>query len=74
MATQPLRDPIEDEAARVLAENPGLQEELEAFGRAYDAGDIPATELVPHGEVRRQLELLGKGLGEEGVQGGGPGQ
>ena len=74
MVTQPLRDPIEDEAARVFAENPGLQGELEAFGRAYDAGHIPATELVPHGEGRRRLGLLRTELGDEGVQGGEPGQ
>jgi hypothetical protein len=74
MATQPLRGPFEDEAARVLGENPGLQEELEAVGRADDAGHIPATEMVPQGEVRRRLGLLRTELGEGGVQGGEPGQ
>jgi hypothetical protein len=54
MATEPQRDPIEDEAARVLAENPGLREELEEFGRAYDAGEIPDADLIPHEEVRRR--------------------
>jgi len=59
MATEPQRDPIEDEAARVLAENPGLREELEEFGRAYDAGEIPVADLIPHEEVRRRLARLG---------------
>lgn len=59
MATQPDRDPIEDEAERVLAENPGLREELEEFGRAHDAGEIPEGELIPHDEVRRRLAALG---------------
>lgn len=59
MATEPQRDPIEDEADRVLAENPGLREELEEFGRAYDAGQIPDADLIPHEEVRRRLARLG---------------
>jgi hypothetical protein len=73
MATQPLRDPFEDEAARVFGENSGLQEELEAVGRADDASHIPSTQMVPQGGVRRRLGLLRKELGEEGVQGGEPG-
>ena len=59
MATQPQRDPIEEEAERVLAENPGLREELEEFGRAYDAGEIPDGDIIPHEEVRRRLAALG---------------
>jgi hypothetical protein len=59
MATEPLRDPIEEEAARLLAENPGLREELEEFGRAYEAGQIPDSDLIPHEEVRRRLARLG---------------
>jgi hypothetical protein len=55
MATLPQRDPIEDEAARVLAENPGLREELEEFGRAYDAGEVPASELIPNEVAARRL-------------------
>ena len=59
MATEPERDPIEEEAERVLAENPGLPEELEEFGRAYDAGEISDADLIPHEEVRRRLAELG---------------
>lgn len=55
MATEPQRDPIEEEAERILAENPGLREELEEFGRAYDAGEIPDADLIPHEELRRRL-------------------
>lgn len=59
MATEPQRDPLEEEAERVLAENPGLREELEEFGRAYEAGEIPDADLIPHEEVRRRLAALG---------------
>ncbi len=65
MATEPQRDPIEEEAARVLAENPGLREELEEFGRAYDAGEIPPEELVSDEEVRQRLAKVFAKVGFE---------
>ncbi len=56
MATDPNWDPVDEEIAQVLADEPGLAEELAEFDRAYKAGE---AELVPDDEVRRRLEARG---------------
>jgi hypothetical protein len=55
----------EREAARVLIQNLGLKDELEEFGRAYDAGEVPAEELIPDDVVHQRLaEVLAAGVAE----------
>jgi hypothetical protein len=56
MATDPNWDPVDEEIAQLLADDPSLAEELAAFDRAYEAGE---AELVPDDEVRRRLEARG---------------
>lgn len=55
-------DPIEDEAERILSEQPGLRKDLEESGRAYDSGQVPTGTLVPHDEVRNRLKAWGVDL------------
>jgi hypothetical protein len=56
MATDPNWDPVDEEIARLLADDPDLVQELAEFDRAYEAGE---AELVPDDEVRRRLEARG---------------
>jgi hypothetical protein len=56
MATDPQWHPVDEEIAQVLADDPGLAEELADFDRAYEAGE---AELVPDDEVRGRLEARG---------------
>ena len=62
MAIHPERDPIEDEAARILADDPELRKDLEDFGRAYDSGQVSPDDLVSHDEVRRRMVKRGVDL------------
>lgn len=50
---RPNWQPIDDEIARVLADDPGLAAGLAEFDRAYETGE---AELVPDEEVRRRLK------------------
>jgi hypothetical protein len=56
MATQELPDPdaIDEEIRQVLAENPGLLEELQEIDRQRERGEL---KFVSHEEVRRRLGL-----------------
>jgi hypothetical protein len=56
MATDGNWESIDEEIAEVLADDPGLAEELAGLDRAYAAGE---AELVPDEEVRRRLEARG---------------
>jgi hypothetical protein len=56
MATDPNWDPVDEEIARLLEEDPDLAGELAEFDRAYEAGEV---ELIPDDEVRRRLEARG---------------
>jgi hypothetical protein len=56
MATDGNWETIDEEIAQVVADDPGLAEELAEFDRAYAAG---GAELVPDEEVRRRLEARG---------------
>jgi hypothetical protein len=56
MATDPNWHPVDEEIAQVLADDPGLAEELAEFDRAYEAGE---AELIPDDEVRRLLQARG---------------
>ena len=62
MAIHPERDPIEDEAARILADDTELRKDLEDFGRAYDSGQVSPDDLVSHDEVRRRMVKRGVDL------------
>jgi hypothetical protein len=58
MATaHPLPDPLDEEIERVLAENPGLLEELQEWDRRFAAGEVSEDEFVSTEEVRRRLGL-----------------
>ncbi|MBJ7607861.1 MAG: hypothetical protein JF887_00305 [Candidatus Dormibacteraeota bacterium] len=57
MAVHPDRDPIDDEIERVLAENPGLLEELQEWDRRFAAGEVRNDEFVTTDEVRRRLGM-----------------
>ena len=57
MAVHPDRDPLDDEAERVLAENPGLREELQEWDRRFAAGEVSDDEFVTTAEVRRRLGM-----------------
>ncbi|MGI8847580.1 MAG: hypothetical protein ACR2GX_04850 [Candidatus Dormibacteria bacterium] len=59
MVIHPERDPIEDEAERILDDQPELRKDLNDFGRAYDSGQVPAGTLVPHNKVRKRLRTQG---------------
>jgi len=50
----PERDPIAEELAQVLADNPGLLEELKEDDRKRRLGEL---KTVPHEEVLRRLGL-----------------
>jgi len=56
MATDPNWDPVDEELAQVLKDDPDLAAELAEFDRAYEAG---TAELIPDEEVRRRLEARG---------------
>ena len=56
MATDPNWDPVDEEIARLLEEDPDLAAELAEFDRAYKAGEV---ELIPNEVVRRELEPRG---------------
>jgi hypothetical protein len=56
MATNPDRDPIDEEIERVLAANPGLLEELEEYDRRAARGE-DVEEFLSSDEVRRRLGL-----------------
>ena len=56
MATNPERDPIDEEIERVLAADPGLLEELQEHdGRAARGEDV--GEFLSSDELRRRLGL-----------------
>jgi hypothetical protein len=56
VATDPDRDPIDEEIERVLAANPGLLEELQEYDRG--AAQAESTEeFLPSDEVRRRLDV-----------------
>jgi ribosomal protein L31E len=59
----PERDPIAEEAERVLSENPGLRVRLEEYARKRRAGET--VDVVEHDEVRRRLKALGVVLDED---------
>lgn len=54
MATNPDRDPIDEEIERVLAANPGLLEELQEYDRGA-AQPESTEEFLSSDEVRRRL-------------------
>jgi hypothetical protein len=56
MATETRPDPIDDEIAKVLAEHPGLLEELQDADGEYDAGKL---ETGTDKDGRRLLEAKG---------------
>ena len=62
MAANPERDPIQEEAERILRENPELRARLEAYNRDLPEGKV---KLVEHAEVRRRLRELGVPLDED---------
>ena len=57
MALHPERDPIDEEIDRVLADNPGLREELKEWDRRFAAGEVKDDEFVTTDEVRRRLGM-----------------
>ena len=57
MAVHPDRDPIDDEVERVLAENPGLREELQEWDRRFAAGEVSDDEFLTTADVRRRLGM-----------------
>jgi hypothetical protein len=58
MATaHPLLDPLDEEIERVLAENPGLLEELQEWDRRFATGEVSEDEFISTEEVRRRLGL-----------------
>ena len=65
MATQrhPERDPIQDEAERILRQNPGLRARLREYARKRKAGE--PIEMVEHDDVRRRLKAMGVPLDED---------
>lgn len=44
MATNPERDPYQDEAEAILDANPGLREELEEMVRLLDRGELETVD------------------------------
>ena len=56
MATNPKRDPIDDEIERMLAANPGLLEELQEYDRRVARGE-DVGEFMSSDELRRRLGL-----------------
>jgi hypothetical protein len=56
MATNPHRDPLDEEIERVLAANPGLLEELKEYDRRAARGE-DVEEFLSSDEVRRRLGL-----------------
>jgi hypothetical protein len=56
MATNPDRDPIDEEIERVLAANPGLLEELKEHDRRAARGE-DVGEFLSSDELRRRLGL-----------------
>jgi len=56
MATNPDRDPIDEEIERVLAANPGLLEELQEHDRRAACGE-DVGEFLSSDELRRRLGL-----------------
>lgn len=56
MATNPDRDPIDEEIERVLAANPGLLEELQEYDRRAARGE-DVGEFMSSDELRRRLGL-----------------
>jgi len=59
VATNPARDPIDEEIAEVYAAHPELKAELDEMERQLEAGEL---ETIDHEEVRRRLRQL---VGEE---------
>ncbi len=57
MALQPKRDPVDEEIERVLADNPGLLQELQEWDRRFAAGEVTDEEFVTTDEVRRRLGM-----------------
>jgi hypothetical protein len=56
MATNPDRDPIDEEIERVLAANPGLLQELQEHDREAASGKS-VGEFMSSDELRRRLGL-----------------
>jgi hypothetical protein len=56
MATNPKRDPIDEEIERMLAANPGLLEELQEYDRRVARGE-DVGEFMSSDELRRRLGL-----------------
>jgi len=56
MATNPERDPIDEEIERMLAANPGLLEELQEYDRRVARGE-DVGEFMSSDELRRRLGL-----------------
>jgi hypothetical protein len=56
MATNPDRDPIDEEIERMLAANPGLLEELQEYDRRAARGE-DVGEFMSSDELRRRLGL-----------------
>lgn len=50
-------DPIDTEIERVLADNPGLFEELREVDRRFAVGEASADDFLTTAEVRRRLSL-----------------
>jgi len=57
MALHPEPDPIDQEVERVLADNPGLLDELREWDRRFRDGGVSEDEFVSTDEVRRRLGL-----------------
>ena len=57
MALQPQPDPIDEEVARVLADNPGLRQELQGWDRRFAAGEVQEAEFRTTSAVRRRLGM-----------------
>ena len=56
MATNPKRDPIDEEIERMLAANPGLLEGLKEYDRRVARGE-DMGEFMSSDELRRRLGL-----------------
>jgi hypothetical protein len=64
MATNPKRHPLDDEIEAILANNPGLREELADFDRRHDLGEAE-DELIADDEVRQDLIKRGVQLEDD---------
>ncbi len=73
MALRPDPDPIDLEVERVLAENPGLLDELREWDRRFKDGEVSEDEFVSTDEVRRRLGLPSVPLErDDGLESPGP--